>query len=187
MIINFDKRYIYKDLFLDNFIILSNKESLFVLSMRNEESIRKWMINSNLITEKEHIAFINTLKGNTKSLYLVVKRDDFTIGVISLIRMDMKKKSANIGIYKNPFAKLSKIGDILMDALHHVAFDVLQLCTLKLEVIETNEKAIRLYEKYGYKKMKTKEARTLQNNTLHDLIIMEKNLNNVRDNDFENR
>lgn len=150
---------------------MSNEESKAVIRMRNDDSIRKWMNSDLVISEIEHATFISKLK-NTNCKYFLVKRSENILGVISLTRIDQNNKNAYIGIYKNPFISERNLGTVLMEALHYLAFSVIGLHTLKLEVIEINDRAISLYKKCGY----TEEGRLHQfiyrDNNYYDMIIM---------------
>ena len=49
---------------LINFIDLTESLLKMVLSWRNEESIRLWMHNKDIITIEEHLKFVNSLKNS---------------------------------------------------------------------------------------------------------------------------
>jgi len=55
-------------------------------------------------------------------------------------KVDFKNSNAYIGIYTNPY--LSGMGRMLIECLKKLAFDEGKLHTLKLEVIEDNERAV---------------------------------------------
>lgn len=134
---------------LKNFVSLSYEEAVKVLRWRNHKEIRRWMFTDHEISYDEHMGFIERLKNERTSFYWLARQTDgFDIGVISLNRLDFRNKNAYIGLYSNP--EISGVGAILLDCLKTIAFDIAKLHTLRAEVIETNEKAIRLYKKSGF-------------------------------------
>ncbi len=136
---------------LINFINLSDSEREIVRLWRNNEIIMKWMYQDHLISFEEHSNFINKLRADNNNFYWMIKKNtgDY-IGVISLNRIDLRNKNAYFGIYSNPESKLSGGGGLLIECLKKLAFDIINLHTLKLEVIESNKRAIDFYEKSGF-------------------------------------
>ncbi|MBU0720412.1 UDP-4-amino-4,6-dideoxy-N-acetyl-beta-L-altrosamine N-acetyltransferase [bacterium] len=138
---------------LINFIDLTQKEKEMVLSWRNHSEIKKWMHTSHDISLESHLNFIDTLKNSQQKLYLLVKQGSEPIGIIDFT--DITDTSAEIGIYKNPYAK--KKGHLLLHTLITYAFETLDLDKIHAEVYKTNTRALNLYEKYNFKKTKTKK------------------------------
>ena len=136
---------------LINFINLTKEQHNIVLSMRNDPSILKWMYSEHIIKLDEHLKFIKNLKNDKSNHYWLV-RDSLGnyIGVISINKLHTENKNAYLGIYANPSLKTKGLGNILIDCLKYIAFSVFKLHTLKLEVFESNEKAIKFYERNGF-------------------------------------
>jgi len=137
--------------FLTNFTDLSDANKLMVLDWRNNENVRKWMYNSNPISEEEHFAFLNTLKTDkTKLYYLVVHKENY-IGVIYFTDIDNTNKTAEFGIYSNPSLKGN--GKILMNSICEYGFNILNLHKLVAEVFANNQKAINLYHHFDFQRI----------------------------------
>ena len=62
-----------KNLFLKNFIHLTNKEKKMVRNWRNSKKIRAHMYTDYLISQREHRNFLNNLKNDRKNFYWLVK------------------------------------------------------------------------------------------------------------------
>jgi len=142
-----------KNIELINFTDLTLEEKKMILEWRNHPEIRKWMYNQNEIKLKEHLKFIESLKGRQDKLYFLVKKDDKKIGVVDFYDIDTKKKECESGLYTNPFKKISGRGKLLIEVWIKYAFNVLKLNKLKLEVFEENEKARNLYKKYKFQEV----------------------------------
>lgn len=124
-----------------NFINLNEKEIHLVLSWRNNQDIRKWMYNQNEISLKDHLAFIQKLKTDSKKDYFLIKDENEYLGVVDL-------NDDYLGIYANPNKK--RVGDILLQQIIDFAFKAKKLKILKAIVYEKNLSAIKLYERFGF-------------------------------------
>lgn len=141
------------DIELIDFTDLTLKEKKMVLEWRNNENIKKWMLNQDDITLHNHLRYIESLKSSKEKKYMLVKKVAEYIGVIDFTNIDLKERSAHFGLYANPLKKIDGAGSILQKASIKYAFDILKLAKLKLEVFSENEKAIGLYKKFNFKKV----------------------------------
>lgn len=160
----------YKNIILKNFLNLDEKEREMVRRWRNNSTIREWSYSNCIITIKEHQDFIMKLEKDIRNSYWLVSRKDEYIGVVSLNRIDLKNKNAYLGIYSNP--SLKGVGNLLMDCLKGIAFNMARLHTLKLEVIEENKKALKFYKNSGFKKEGKLKDYVSKNGNYKDVIIM---------------
>ena len=155
---------------LINFINLNDDEKEMIRNWRNHENVRNMMFSDHVITIEEHYKFIEGLRNEIKNFYWLVRKNRENIGTISLNRVDFKNSNAYIGIYTNPY--LSGMGRLLIECLKKLAFDVGKLHTLKLEVIEDNEKAINFYKKAGFKDEGRLKEFVFKTNKWLDVIVM---------------
>ena len=158
---------------LTNFINLNTADKQKILVMRNNEKVRKCVFNQNLITEQQHFGFINNLDKDKANYYWLVKKESVCLGVISLNKLDFENKNSYLGIYKNFELENTKgIGKILLKNLLKIAFDEFNLHTLKLEVFQTNEFAIKLYESCGFIEEGRLQEFVYRDDKWQDVIIM---------------
>ncbi len=145
-----------------------------ILEIRNSEHIRKWMYNRDVITLEDHIKFIEKLKHNTEKLYYVVFNVDNNeiVGCINLNNINYINKNAFLGIYANPTGNTSSKGKLLMKCLFYLSFSLLKLHTLKLEVLNTNKRAIDFYKKSGFKEEGELRDFVLRDNEWINIKIM---------------
>lgn len=136
---------------LINFTNLSSKEQSMVLSWRNNKDIRRWMIHKEEITLEEHLNFINSLSERGDKIYFLVKESNEYLGVIDFTNIE-KNEFCEFGIYSKP--DLAGVGSKLMSAIIDYAFNSLKVKTLLANVHVENEKAIKLYKKFDFKKSK---------------------------------
>src|SRR5208283_5956624 len=94
------------------------------------------------------------------------------LGVIYLNRADFSNMNAFLGIYSNPDRKAPGAGSLLVDCLKKIAFEKLNLHTLKLEVIETNVRAVDFYAKSGFSQEGRLEEFVFKKGRWYDVVIM---------------
>ncbi len=156
-----------------NFVNLGDAEKEMVRSWRNNEQIRKYMFSEHFISLEEHAKFTAALSSDNKNFYWLIKdKEGEYLGVISLNRADLSNKNAFLGIYSNPDRKTSGAGSLLVDCLKKIAFEKWNLHTLKLEVIETNVRAVDFYAKAGFSEEGRLKQFALKKGKWHDVIIM---------------
>lgn len=83
---------------------------------------------------------------------LVAERDGTPVGHLGMIlnRAPRRKHVATFGICVHPGAQRSGVGQALMSEMLNMADNWLHILRLELSVASTNEKAIALYEKFGF-------------------------------------
>lgn len=165
------KNFTFNKIRLINFINLSSQEREILRTLRNHPKIRKWMYHDDLISIKEHRDFIRKLAVLNNDFYWIAKDDKGSyLGVVYLNKVDFVNKNAYLGIYSNPAFR--GIGHTLIDCLRKLSFKLVKLHTLKLEVIETNTKAVNFYEKQGFKKEGKLKDFSYKDSKWQDVIIM---------------
>ncbi len=146
----------FQDIELKHFFDLSHEEKLMILDWRNDINVRKWMYSSEIVLEKNHLNFIESLKKNDAKQYFSVFKDGKIIGVVYFTKINKEKNKCEFGLYANPFLKTVGTGSLLMETGVRYAYDFLKMTKLKLEVFEENLRAQSLYKKYGFKEMAEK-------------------------------
>lgn len=157
---------------LINFVNMNQEEARMVLRWRNNDEVRKWMYRETPITAEEHKDFLASLKTDPRNFYYLVKEGERYLGVINLTRLDYANRHAYLGIYRNPEEEIIHTGTKLGRILLTLAFDIAGLHTLKLEVIEDNERAIHLYKKMGFVEEGRLREFVFRDGKWKDVIIM---------------
>ena len=162
-----------KNLTLVNFVHLTENEMEMVRRWRNSDSVRRWMYQDHLISTEEHRAFLQSLTSNDKSFSWLAKESDGTsLGIISLNNVDFRNRHAYLGIYTNPATTQGHAGTALLESLKEIAFRVAHLHTLKLEVLQQNDRAINFYKKAGFVEEGVLKEFIFRDNHWCDVIIM---------------
>ncbi len=139
---------------LHDFTRLSDEQKLEILTWRNSEAVRAYMYNAHQISVSEHFNFMESLKTRNDKRYFLVECDGKKIGVIDF--NDISPTSALMGLYANPHTK--GFGSVLMYAILFYAQNALKIDTLQAEVFLENERAKRLYDRFGFSEISRKEV-----------------------------
>jgi UDP-4-amino-4,6-dideoxy-N-acetyl-beta-L-altrosamine N-acetyltransferase len=131
---------------------LDKDSQLRVLSIRNEDAIRKWMYTDHLISEDEHFAWISRLKGNDKQkVFAILENSLEPVGVISVTDIDAKHKKASWAFYISTEHQGTGLGAALELQFINYCFDILFLEKLNCEVIEGNTSVIKLHKRFLFR------------------------------------
>ena len=168
---------LHSDLEIDNFLLLnfvnaSTEELEMVREWRNHPDVRKWMYNQHEVSHEEHLRFVKALKDAEGKAYWIVKKGRMYLGVVYLLNIRLLHGHAYMGIYSNPIQRNKGVGKTLISLVVRIAFDFLNLHTLKLEVFETNERAINLYRKAGFREEGRLKGFVRSGNRWIDVLIM---------------
>jgi len=165
---NFD----FGKLKLLNVINLNREDLETIRSWRNKDEIRKWMYTDHIIVPEEHFSWVHRLRTKNTAVYFLVEYNDEPVGVVGLSNLNMRDKSASVGIYiGNEKFRGKGLGKLMMYALLKFSFDILRLNRVQIEVFSDNIAAIHLYEKFFQKEGTLREFK-FKNGVFRDVIVM---------------
>lgn len=130
------------------FFLLDHSERLAILTIRNNDCIRRQMLNESIITEKNHMDFISRQSNDPFNVNYTIFSNNTLIGSAALNKINWQEKETWLDIYKKPGN--NKYGLLIMNAIKHVAFKIACLEKINLEVKSTNTVAISFYKKNGF-------------------------------------
>ena len=123
---------------------LSIEHSDKVLSYRNHENVRKWMFNSDKISLKEHLNFINKLKDSSK-VYCAVFRKQKIVACVNFD--DIGNREYFVGHFLNPRLLSSGIGLYFEYVYLKFFFEHIKAKVIKASVKKQNYPMIKI--QYG--------------------------------------
>lgn len=170
--IDLKKNHFFNDCYIVSFSDLAEDQIALVLEMRNDERVRPWLVTDHVIQRDEHEKFLSNLREDQKNCYFMVYRNDRCMGVVSLNRIDYKNRHSYLGLYANPFLDEAGKGRHLISCLKFLCFEVADLHSLRLEVIESNHRALNLYSQTGFTKEGVLKDYILKKGRWFDMIIM---------------
>lgn len=112
-------------------------------------------------------------QSTAKGYLIEYKETEQTVGIVSLINIDYKNRSAeciiDIGV-KDMWGK--GIGTAAISLILEFAFNELNLQRVYLQVFSFNERAIKLYEKMGFVHEGKFRQALYRSGKWHDIVIM---------------
>lgn len=112
---------------------------------------------------------------DANEIWKVVEINGAVIAVAILNKLSGKRSHcANITIMVNPNFHSIGIGSALMDKLLEYSNNILKVKKVELSVFSNNNKAIKLYKKYGFSVEGIKRQAVFVNNEFKDEIFMAK-------------
>jgi RimJ/RimL family protein N-acetyltransferase len=125
------------------------------MAWRNQESIRKWFINTNLIDENQHLAwFRRYLERDDDFLFIIEDkaRGNRPVGQISIYQVDRQNLSAEYGriMIGDEEARGKGLAKAATNLVLEFAFETLGLQVITLEVRNENEPALAIYNSCGF-------------------------------------
>ena len=67
-----------------NYVDCTKEQNLDILELRNRNDVRSWMVNPEVIPEKNHFKFVESLKGNPNRLYYAIYKNGVLMGTYNL-------------------------------------------------------------------------------------------------------
>jgi RimJ/RimL family protein N-acetyltransferase len=135
--------------------LLEKPDLPLTLLWRNQDKIRKWFVNSDVITEEQHYAWFeryHELDNDFIFLILIKELGNIPVGQISLYRVDWDFKSAEYGrlMIGNQAAINKGYAKQATRLLLEFGFGWMGLNVIHLEVKEDNAPAIAIYKAVGF-------------------------------------
>lgn len=135
-----------------NLIDLPKEIQLDSRNWRNSASVIKYF-TIQFIDEKTHQKWLDSMKENApKNIAFAMKMGEDFVGMIYLMKVNLKNQMADVGIYihRDDLRGLG-LGQKAFEFVINFAKNNLKLSKLNLEVLKDNRRAIKLYEKMGFK------------------------------------
>jgi len=134
---------------------LENDDLELLRGWRNQVSIRKCFIDQTIIESEQQLKWYQRYLDNPSDIFFIIeetRRLQRPVGAASLYQINYESSNAEFGrlMIGDTEALGMGIGKKTLDAICDFGFKVLQLETVYLEVLETNTKAINIYQQAGF-------------------------------------
>jgi RimJ/RimL family protein N-acetyltransferase len=125
------------------------------------------------LEETENLIQIMSSQPDAKGYIIEYKQTGQAIGIISLIHIDTKNRSAECVLDIGERDMWGKgIGTAALSVILKYAFDELNLHRVTLQVFSFNKRAINLYQKIGFKQEGQLRQALYRGGNWHDIIMM---------------
>lgn len=131
--------------------LIEEKDLETTLSWRNRDDVRGWFKTSSLISLEQHRVWYQDYRKRDDDFLFVIEADNRPVGQASVYGIDWNSLRAEIGRFLVAPGEGGK-GYISQACGQLVRFcaETFGLTYLFLEVLENNEKAIRVYKRNGF-------------------------------------
>ncbi|MBR2997636.1 MAG: GNAT family N-acetyltransferase [Bacilli bacterium] len=163
--------------------IVGERLYLSPMNVEDAETYVKWMSDRSVTDNLGNTRSVCTLPGEKEYIesrkssdydFSIVLNDDTLIGNISLMDVNLVSRKATLGIFIGDEENRSKgYGTEAMKLLVDYGFNILGLHNIDLNVFAFNERAIKSYEKVGFKEYGRRHESYFLDGKYHDEICME--------------
>lgn len=163
--------------------IVGEKVYLSPRSVDDSEKFAKWLNNYEIakylnqftktITVEGEKDYLSKVSTNSYDFAIVDKETDELIGSISLMSINNISRTAELGIFIGEEDHLSHgYGSEAINLLLNFGFNHANLNNIMLKAIGFNKRALKAYEKCGFKVFGTWPKADFVNGEYHDLVYM---------------
>lgn len=132
------------------------------------------IFNQQLSLEREKMILHDMIKNGAQIFAIIDTLKDTLIGNCSIFRINERNRKAEAGIFIGDKNYLSKgYGTEALALLIDYGFNILNLNNIMLEVFSYNKRAIRSYEKVGFKEIGRRREAIIFAGEKHDEIYMD--------------
>lgn len=141
-----------------------------VRKWRNSEEVASYMYNERQITPEEQIDWFNCIDRD-KSKYWIIEYDGRKLGLASLNNIDKTLQSCYWAFYLGDTSvRGAGIGAKVEYNVLTYVFETLNLKKLRCEVFVTNDKVIKMHEKFGFRREAYYREHCIKNNIKMDVV-----------------
>lgn len=144
-----------------------------VRNWRNSENVSKYMYTNHYITREEHQQWIRKLKTENTAKTWIIEYNKKPVGLVSLSDIDYINKTVDWGFYiADEDARGKGIGSVALYKLMEYVFDEMKFSRMHTKVLENNHVAIKLYEKFCFKKEGIFKQQLIRDGKYIEVILM---------------
>jgi len=141
---------------------------------RNSKHVSQYMYTNHHITREEHQRWLENLKIKNTAKAWIIRCDEKPIGIVSLSNIDYRNKTTEWGFYIADESMRGKgVGSTALYKLMKYVFDEMNFNKMYTKVLGNNRVAIKLYEKFGFKKKGMLEKTLFRNGRRIHVFLME--------------
>ena len=163
--------------------IVGERLYLSPMNVEDAEAYTKWMNSRDVTDNLNNTCRVCTVeiernyiasKTSTDYDFSIVLNDGTLIGNVSLMNLNLISGTASLGIFIGEEENRNKgYGTEAMKLLVDYGFNILRLHNIDLSVFSFNERAIKSYEKVGFKEYGRRHESYFLDGKYHDEIFME--------------
>lgn len=158
-----------RDIEFVNILNVDDKMKEKVRQWRNQARVRKAMLNQHIIPKKEHLGWLDNLRGRNDWKFWIVFVDNIPIGSAYLQNIKYEELISEWGFYIGEDTYIDKgLGKCILFKLLEIFFDEMEFKTLFTKILSDNIVALNLYGKFKFK-----EIDRLSNKAEDEITLLE--------------
>ena len=157
-----------KDIFLNE---LAVRDIELVRNWRNSDEVAPYMYNEDHITEEQQASWFHKISLETNSKYWIIEYEGKKLGLASITGIDKTLSSCYWAFYLGDLSvRGAGIGAKVEYNVIDYVFSELKLNKLRCEVFVSNDKVIKMHEKFGFRREAYYREHCVKNNQKLDVI-----------------
>jgi RimJ/RimL family protein N-acetyltransferase len=121
----------------------------FVYEVRNDPEVLANLHNNTAFSYEDTIAWLQSIRPKS-SRWIAMDENNNKLGVVRLDNIDRKNGNCYVGLDIHKDYRGKKLAVSIYKSLLNQLFDDYNMHVVYLEVLETNQRAIKLYNKLGF-------------------------------------
>jgi len=151
---------------------ISLNDTEFLLGLRNDLEIANQFFSDAPLYDFQHNSWLKTRNSNDLDFIIIENQTQKRAGRIYITQIDYRHQKGEYGIVLHPEFRGKNIAFKASLLLIDYVFRNLPINKIYLEVFESNLKAIKLYEKIGFKKEGLLKEEYFKNGTFQNVCRM---------------
>lgn len=129
---------------------LEQSDARTLFDWRNSDRVRKFMYNDRLIDWETHLGWVAQKISSSQDQIFVTSHGETEIGVIIFSEIDTVNRRCKWAFYIGSESSAPGSGSVMEWHAIDYAFNTLALNKLACEVLASNERVIRLHNRFGF-------------------------------------
>jgi UDP-4-amino-4,6-dideoxy-N-acetyl-beta-L-altrosamine N-acetyltransferase len=144
-----------------------------LLGWRNQPEVARWMFTDHLISVEEHAVWFSAMLEDPNVRYWIIELDHVPQGVVHLTSISSIHQRCEWGIYLGETtARGTGAAEAASFLSLDAAFSDLSMERVTCEVLATNERALGLYKRIGFRREGCLRSYVTKSSERHDVLVM---------------
>lgn len=150
---------------------LQKNDIELVRNWRNSTDVSQYMYTENEISMEQQLNWFDSINKDESSKYWIIEYDDKKLGLASITGINENLKSCYWAFYLGDSSvRGAGIGAKVEYNVINYVFNKLKLNKLRCEVFTSNEKVIKMHEKFGFRREAYYREHCIKNNEKLDVV-----------------
>ncbi len=138
---------------------------------RNSPEVAQYMYNEKYISEEDQSRWFEKIKNEATSIYWIIEYEGKKLGLASLTGIDKTLSSCYWAFYLGDLSvRGGGVGAKIEYNVLEYVFNELKLNKLRCEVFVSNDKVIKMHEKFGFRREAYYREHCIKNNQKLDVV-----------------